>query len=490
MNSKSLFISLVAALSLGLVGCGDDGNNSGGSGGTAGAGGSGGMNTDTAMIRVAHLAPEIPSAENTGVDILVNGEPSGIEDLQFGNSTAYVELPAGDYTFGIAATGSTDSVLDVPATLPAGGIFTVVAYRDASADVPVNVLLFDESADGLMSGSGRVLVGHGADDSLLDPVTVVAADTDTPIVPDFAFGTTAGPLDLEAGAVNIGFDITGDNVSDTPPLEAPITADVVTTLIAVDTDTEDESLAPAVYALLPDSSGPIATLGAPPAAARVRVAHLAPEVPSAGSTAVAILVNGAASGIDGLEFGNVTDYVELPAGEYDFGIAAGGTTESVFDVEDVTLAAGGTYTVVAYRDGAETVPVGVLLFDESAEGLASGEGRVLVGHGADAAAVNPVDIVTDADAVVVDELAFATVAGPLDLAAGNVNIGFDVDTEAAGGGTDANDELDVGPLQAPVTADIVTLLVAVDTDAGAALAPAVYALLPTTSGSIPTLSSP
>jgi hypothetical protein len=201
-------------------------------------------------------------------------------------------------------------------------------------------------------------------------------------------------------------------------------------------------------------------------------------------------VNGEASGIDGLEFGNVTDYVELPAGEYDFGIAAGGTTESVFDVEDVPLAAGGTYTVVAYRDGAEAVPVGVLLFDESAEGLASGEGRVLVGHGADAAAVNPVDIVTDADAVVVDELAFATIAGPLDLGAGNVNIGFDVDTEAAGGGTDANDELDVGPLQAPVTADIVTLLVAVDTDTGAALAPAVYALLPTTSGSIPTLSSP
>ncbi len=91
---------------------------------------------------------------------------------------------------------------------------------------------------------------------------------------------------------------------------------------------------------------------------------------------------------------------------------------------------------------------------------------------------------------VVDELAFGTVAGPLDLAAGPVNIGFDVDTAAAGGGTDANDMLDVGPLEAPVTANVVTLLIAVDTDTGVGLAPAVYALLPTSSGSISTLSSP
>ncbi len=147
-------------------------------------------------------------------------------------------------------------------------------------------------------------------------------------------------------------------------------------------------------------------------------------------------------------------------------------------------------TVVAYRDGAQTVPVGVLLFDEDSEGLPSREERVLVGHGADATAVNPIDIVTASDALLVDEFAFGIVAGPLDLTAGIVNIGFDVDTEASGNGTDANDVLDVGPLAAPVAADIVTVLVAVDTDAGMGLVPAVYALAPSTSGSIPTLSSP
>lgn len=490
MNRKNIWLGLVAALALGLVGCGDDDNAAAGAGGAAGSGGSGGSDSQMAMIRVAHLAPEIPSAENTGVDILVNGEASGIEDLQFGNSTGYVELPAGDYTFGIAPTGSTSTVLDVPATLPAGGIFTVVAYRDAMANVPVNVLLFDESPAGLESGSGRVLVGHGADDTLLNPVTVVNTDDDSAIVEDLAFGAIAGPLDLPEGSVNIGFDITGDGMSETEPLQAPITADVVTTLVAVDTNTDDEALAPVVYALLPSTSGAIATLAPPPAPARIRIAHLAPEVPSAADTGVAILVNGEASGIDDLEFGNVTDYVELPAGQYDFGIAAAGTTTSLFDVSDVPLVAGGTYTVVAYRDGAQTVPVAVLLFDEDSEGLPSGEGRVIVGHGADAAAVNPVDIVTDGDAVVVDELAFGATAGPLDLTAGVVNIGFDVDTEASGNGSDANDMLDVGPLAAPVTADIVTLLVAVDTDAGDGLVPAVYALLPTTVGSIATLSSP
>jgi len=213
---KAMGMIVASVLAVGLVGCGEDGKPA---------------PTPMAMVRETHLAPEIPTAEDTGVGILVNAEAAGIENLQFGNSTGYVELPAGDYMFGIASTGSTTTVLDVPATLPAGGIFTVVAYRDAMADVPVNVLLFDDSPAGLESGSGRVLVGHGADDTLLNPGTIVNTDDDTVIVEDLAFGAIAGPLDLPAGSVNIGFDVTGDGMSETPPLQAPITADVVTTLI-------------------------------------------------------------------------------------------------------------------------------------------------------------------------------------------------------------------------------------------------------------------
>ncbi len=272
MNKATFGLAIVAALGFALVGCGDDAENgtggTGGAGATGGTGGSGGA--DMAMVRVAHLAPEVPSADNTGVDILVDGAASGIEDLQFGNSTGYVSLPAGDYVFGVAAAGTTTSLLDVPATLPAGGIFTVVAYRDSAAAVPVNVLLFDEDPTGLASGSGRVLVGHGADAAAVDPVDIVT-DASAVVVDELAFGATAGPLDLAAGTVNIGFDVdtaasgggtdANDDI-DVGPLAAPVTADVVTLLVAVDTDTSAE-LVPAIYALLPTTEGAITTLSAP-----------------------------------------------------------------------------------------------------------------------------------------------------------------------------------------------------------------------------------
>ncbi|MDH3622548.1 MAG: DUF4397 domain-containing protein [Myxococcales bacterium] len=273
MNKATFGVAILAALGFALVGCGDDAvdgtGGTGGAGATGGTGGSGGSD-GMAMVRVAHLAPEVPSAGNTGVDILLDGAASGIENLQFGNSTGYVSLPAGDYVFGVAATGTTTSLLDVPATLPAGGIFTVVAYRDSAVAVPVNVLLFDESLMGLAAGNGRVLVGHGADAAAVDPVDIVT-DASAVVVDELAFGATAGPLDLAEGTVNIGFDVDtaasgggtdANDDLDVGPLAAPVTAGVVTLLVAVDTDTSAE-LVPAIYALLPTTEGAITTLSAP-----------------------------------------------------------------------------------------------------------------------------------------------------------------------------------------------------------------------------------
>ena len=43
-----------------------------------------------AKVRVVHASPDAPP-----VDIFVNGEPSGIENLSFKDGTAFVELPSG-----------------------------------------------------------------------------------------------------------------------------------------------------------------------------------------------------------------------------------------------------------------------------------------------------------------------------------------------------------------------------------------------------------
>ncbi len=72
--------------------------------------------------------------------------------------------------------------------------------------------------------------------------------------------------------------------------------------------------------------------------AHVRVAHLSPDTPP-----VDIFVNGTPSAIRGLEFGKVTDWVELDAGQYTLSaVPKGGIRSGIFD-----LPAGGWITVAA-----------------------------------------------------------------------------------------------------------------------------------------------
>jgi len=492
MNRKKIMMSVVAALALGLVGCGDDDNNAGGSGGTAGSGGSGGTGgtpTEMAMVRAAHLAPGVPSADDTAVDILVNGEPSGIT-LEFGESSGFAELPPGEYTFGIAAAGSTDSVLDIgPVTLDAGDVLNAVAYRDEASDAPVPVAAFAiPGVNTAPAGSGTVYVAHGADDAALNPVDVidtVPGACPDPVLDDFAFGAVTEALPIPATTLNIGFSLnsTEDCSVDAGPLAAPVTADEVTILVAVDTDPTEE-LAPALYALLADTDGDIPTLGAPDFAT-VRIAHLAPEVPTDSDTSVDILINGNTA-VEGLTFETSTPFISLPVGDYNFGIAAAGSTDPVLDA-DVTLVADQVLTVVAIRNVVASgggAPVSVLTFDGSTDGLPMGSGRVIVGHGADDSLLDPVNLlnVGNCPPPLLPNFAFGTVSDPVDLGIAGVNIAFNLTT--------SNEcVVDVGPLAAPITDDVVSILIAVDRDvADLQLDPAVYALIGDASGAIPTLS--
>jgi Domain of unknown function (DUF4397) len=259
VKKASFGLAMVAALGLVAFGCGDDDTSgTAGTGGSGGAGGTGGSGEGTARVRVVHLAPDVPSADDTNVDILVDGA-TAIEDLEFAEATGFVEFPPGTYTFGIAVAGSTEAVFELEASLTDGQVATVVAIRTVvSSDgaAPVNVLVFDGSTDGLAAGSGRVLVGHGADDSLLSVVDVIATEACPPaLVEDFLFGTVRGALDLPAADYSIGIAAVDSCSPAAGPLVAPVTADVVTLLIAVDNDTTDEALAPAVYALIDDFSG-------------------------------------------------------------------------------------------------------------------------------------------------------------------------------------------------------------------------------------------
>jgi len=277
MNTRKVFwLGIVAAAALAATGCSDDGNNNtGGSGGAAGTGGSageggtGGMPMGTANVTAVHLAPGVPTADNTAVALFVNGEEqTALGTLSYSQSTGKIALPAGTYDIGAGLPGGDGPLVQLDGVALADGDDVVaVAYRTNGA-IPVDFLVFVNSTADLASGEGRVFVGHGANDSALDPVDVslgVEPDCST-LIPNFVFGTTVpeeGVLDLPEGTYQIGFDLTPEDDNDCAdfgPVPVPVTPDVVSILIAVDEDTTDSAdggdLNPELWAIIPDAEDP------------------------------------------------------------------------------------------------------------------------------------------------------------------------------------------------------------------------------------------
>lgn len=118
--------------------------------------------------------------------------------------------------------------------------------------------------------------------------------------------------------------------------------------------------------------------------AKLRAAHAVPDAPG-----VDVLVDGNVA-VPGLEFGDVTGYLELAAGEYDVAVNVAGTSTTVFEAsvelggEDYTAAAIGNLSPEGDEPG-----FGLDLFEDKLGVLGDGEGRVRIYHGSpDAPAVD------------------------------------------------------------------------------------------------------
>lgn len=268
-KNKSFWVGIVAAAALAVMGCSDDDNGgaAGNGGGGGGGGGTGGAPA-TGNVTAVHLAPEVPSAESTAVALFVDGaEATDLGTLEYSQSTGKIALPVGTYDIGVGVPGGDSPLRELAGVSVTDGTdLVVVAYR-TNEEIPFQVFVFANSTDGLASGSGRVLVGHGANDPALDPVNVsLGEDPDcSTLIEGFVFETVfpaegADPLDLPADTYQLGFDVTpaADPCADVGPVPVPVTADVVSILIAVDEDTsnEDGALTPELWAVIPDAEAP------------------------------------------------------------------------------------------------------------------------------------------------------------------------------------------------------------------------------------------
>jgi len=160
--------------------------------------------------------------------------------------------------------------------------------------------------------------------------------------------------------------------------------------------------------------------------AGLRVAHASPDAP-----AVDVLVDGAAV-VEGLAFREVTDYLEVPAGDYEVAVNVAGTDTTVFGPVDVALAAE-DYTAVARGEvSSDDSEFTVSIFeDTNGANIGDDEARVRAIHASpDAPAV---DVTVDDDALTVFEgVEFGESSGYAVVPAGS----YDVEIRAAASGAE------------------------------------------------------
>jgi hypothetical protein len=150
--------------------------------------------------------------------------------------------------------------------------------------------------------------------------------------------------------------------------------------------------------------------------AKLRVAHASPDAP-----AVDVYVNGAKA-IAGLEFREVSGYLEVPAGDYDVAVNVAGTDTMVFGPVTLSLAAE-DYTAVAlgevFSDDTEFT---VSIFeDTNGANIGGDESRIRAVHASpDAPAV---DVTVNDDALTVfDDVAFGESSGYAVVPAGTYEV--------------------------------------------------------------------
>ncbi|MGD8485431.1 MAG: DUF4397 domain-containing protein [Chloroflexota bacterium] len=158
----------------------------------------------------------------------------------------------------------------------------------------------------------------------------------------------------------------------------------------------------------------------PEAMADVRVLHAA-----GGASAVDIFASGAQLG-GPLDYGQITDYIEVPAGVYQVQVVPSGSTpaagSSVIDTQ-LELAPETMTTVVASGSlDAGIVPVVLLDAPEPGDAISQIRFSHFVFY------APPVDIAADGAEVIVPDLAFAQSAGYLDLPEGE----YDLELRLAG----------------------------------------------------------
>lgn len=374
---------------------------------------------ETARVRVAHLSPDAPAVDfciaPAGTGAFIGpvlggaGDPLGIS---YGNVTRYLDVPADQYDVRIVAPGAADcgrallpDVTGLP-SLPPGASATLAATgkldHDGTGEPFALRPYIDDAA--VPAGQAKLRFIHASPGTPPVDVGTGGGALFTPVFPNIAYGDalardngyiTTPPLE----GIEISARVSGtasDVLSITP---ASLPAGAIATAFAI--GQVGNAAAPLGVLLCLDSNPAhgykteCKLAGAAPARARIRVAHLSPDAPAvdvcvkpAGGAYRAPVL--ASLGVPaGLQYPQITAYVELPPATYDVRVVLPGDATCanavVADTTGITVGKDLTATVAALgvldRSGAAAHDPGFrLAVLPDATGAAAGKGKLRFVH--------------------------------------------------------------------------------------------------------------
>ena len=214
-------------------------------------------------------------------------------------------------------------------------------------------------------GTAQLRIGH----FVAGLGSVVADIGGQPLGGPVSYGELADYVDVPAGTTSVSLRAAEAPETILTTVEISLAADGAGTVVAAGT-----TAAPTSMAFLDDLSTP------PQGAARVRLLHLAPEVPAVDSR----VAGGGPQLIAGAQYGQATAYQDMPPGVYDVDMLRAGTDQVLLAVRGVTVQAGSVYTMVGTGGGDE--PVEVKGFVDAAGAGSVPNGGVAAGLGGASAA--------------------------------------------------------------------------------------------------------
>lgn len=276
-------------------------------------------------VRVIHASPDTP-----GVDIAVNDDftPPAIENLKFTEITEYLPFEPGLYNFKAAPTGTT-SPTPIDADVPIDG-FTTYTIAAVGLFADISPMVFEDN-NKIAKGAARVRFLHLSPNA--PEVDVVVADGGPALYEEVGFMESGGYVTVAPGVYDLEVLVSETSGLALAVDDVELQANTVYTVYAVGLvgGSEGQELSALISV---DKVAP----------AHVRVAHASPD---AHNVDVIVNDNFAERPVVNLPFGEVTGYLALPPGEYNFKVVPTGADEPVVIDADVVVEAGQPYTIAA-----------------------------------------------------------------------------------------------------------------------------------------------